>query len=118
MAYHSRPRHTEDIDILVRPSEENAARMEAVLKPFGFASLGLNAADFLREGQVVQLGYPPNRIDLMTGISGVSFEEAWASRQFGELDGVPVPFLDRECLVKNKSAAGRGKDLEDVKRLG
>jgi hypothetical protein len=103
MAYHTRPRYTEDIDLLVRPSQENAARVEAVLKDFGFA--------------VVQLGHPPNRIDLMTSISGVSFDEARQGRQFGELDGVRVAFLDKGCLVRNKRASGQEKDLEDLKRL-
>ena len=91
MAYHTRPRYTDDIDILVRPTQENAARLECVIKAFGFTSLGLTAADFQQENRVVQLGRPPNRIDIMTAISGVSFEEAWQGRQFGELDGVPVP---------------------------
>ena len=117
MAFHSRPRYTEDIDILVRPSPENAARLEGVIRTFGFASLGLSAADFQRANQVVQLGHPPNRIDLLTTISGVSFEEAWQGRESGELDGVPVGFLNRNCLLRNKRASGRDKDLEDLKRL-
>jgi hypothetical protein len=117
MAYHVRPRYTDDIDILVRPSPENAARLEAVLGSFGFASLGLSAADFQQQNGVIQLGRPPNRIDILTSISGVSFEEAWQGREFGELDGVPVSFLNKECLVRNKRASGREKDVEDLKRL-
>ena len=117
MAFHSRPRFTDDIDILVQPSPQNAARLETVIKAFGFVSLGLSAADFLAEDGVIQLGQPPNRIDILTGISGVPFDEAWRERQFGELDGVRVPFLSRECLVRNKRATGRAKDLEDAKRL-
>lgn len=66
---------------------------------------------------MIQLGHPPNRIDLITSISGVSFEEAWQGRLYGELDGLNVPFLSKECLLRNKRAAGRDKDLEDIKRL-
>ena len=117
MAYHTRPRYTEDIDILVRPSPENAARLENVIRSFGFTSLGLSAADFQQQNQVVQLGQPPNRIDILTSISGVSFEEAWQGRQFGELDGITVPLLSKDCLIRNKKASGRDKDLEDLKRL-
>ena len=117
MAYHARPRYTEDIDILVRPSPENAARLENVIRSFGFTSLGLNAADFQQENQVVQLGQPPNRIDILTSISGVSFEEAWQERLFGDLDGLTVPLLSKACLIRNKKASGRDKDLEDLKRL-
>jgi hypothetical protein len=117
MAFHARPRYTEHIDILVRPTPENAIRTEAVLAAFGIASLGLDAADFETPGRIVQLGLPPNRIDLLTDITGVTFDEAWAGREMGEPDGVPVPFLNRECLRRNKAAAGRATDLEDLRRL-
>ena len=76
MAYHTPPRYTDDIDILVRPSPENAARLENVIRSFGFTALGLRAADFQHQNQVVQLGQPPNRIDILTSISGVSFNSA------------------------------------------
>jgi hypothetical protein len=115
--FYCRPRYTEDIDILVRPSPENAARLENVIQSFGFTSLGLSATDFQQENQVVQLGQPPHRIDILTTISGVSFEEAWQDRQFGELDGLTVPLLSKACLIRNKRASGRAKDLEDLKRL-
>ena len=117
MAFHTRPRYTEDIDILVRPTPENAARVETVLRAFTFTSLGLSASDFEKPEQIVQLGVPPNRIDLITCITGVSFDEAWAGRQHGELDGVPVAFLSKECLIRNKTATGRPKDREDLRRL-
>ena len=65
----------------------------------------------------MQLGHPPNRIDILTTISGVSFDEAWQGRQLGELDGLPVAFLNKECLIRSKRASGRDKDLEDLKRL-
>src|SRR5438045_1838126 len=80
LAFHGAPRYTGDIDILVRRSPENAARLETSLATFGFGSVGISAKDFLEEGQIVQLGYPPHRIDILTSISGVSFDEIWERR--------------------------------------
>ena len=117
VAYHGHPRFTGDIDFLVRPSAENADRVVAALDAFGFANLGLTQSDFMRRGSVVQLGRPPNRIDLLTLISGVDFEEAWAASVAGELDGLPVRFIGFDNLLKNKQAAGRDQDLADVKKL-
>jgi hypothetical protein len=79
-AYHGRPRFTGDIDILVRPSRDNASRLQIALKQFGFEQLGLREDDFLAEGQVVQLGIAPNRIDLLTSLTGCRFEDIWATR--------------------------------------
>src|SRR5579872_552444 len=118
LAFHGVPRFTGDIDILVRTSAENAARVEGVLRAFSFASLGLSAADFVRPDQVIQLGHPPNRIDLLTSITGVTFEEAWDSCVPGELHGVPVRFLGREALIRNKRATGRMQDKADLEALG
>lgn len=101
----------------MRPTPENAARIEQVLIAFSFPSLGLKAADFLHAGRVVQLGMAPNRIDLLTSLSGVTFEEAWARRVRRDLDGVPVAFLSRETLIKNKRATGRTQDSVDVEKL-
>lgn len=117
VAFHGYPRYTGDIDFLVGTGEGNAAKLERVLARFGFASTGLSAKDFRAPGQVVQLGRPPNRIDLVTSISGVSFEEALASRVVGTLDGLEVPFIGREALLANKRASGRAKDLADVEAL-
>jgi len=118
LAFHGWPRFTGDIDILIRPSKENAQRVEAVIQDFGFGSLGLRADDFGKPYQVVQLGHPPNRVDLLTAITGVPFEEAWAQRQSGDLDGVPVAFIGRESFIKNKRATGRWKDRADLEALG
>ena len=87
VAYHGHPRATGDIDFVVEVSEENARKLEAVLLDFGFGGLGLTAADFLQPGIVVQLGYPPNRIDLLTTISGASFEaEDLSPRQSNRIE--------------------------------
>jgi hypothetical protein len=117
LAFHGFPRYTGDVDVLVRPTPGNAARVERVLVAFSFASLGLKAADFLDPGRVVQLGMAPNRIDLLTSITGVTFEEAWNQRVSGILDGIPVAFLSRETLIKNKRATGRTQDAADVEKL-
>ena len=117
VAFHGHPRLTGDIDFLVRPTRENAERVLAAVTAFGFAQARLSIEDFTRPDTVVQMGRPPNRIDLLTSVSGISFEEAWDSRVAGELDGLPVPFLGLQSLLKNKQAAGRDNDLTDVKRL-
>ena len=113
-AFHGVPRSTGDIDFLVRTSAENADRLVRALDEFGFASLGIRREDFLVPDRVVQLGIAPYRIDLLTGISGVSFEEAWADRVNGEVDGVPAAFLSLRLFRRNKRAAGRAKDLADL----
>jgi hypothetical protein len=84
---------------------------------FGFAEIGLSEEDFTREDQIIQLGVAPNRIDMMTSISAVNFEEAWSSRELGKIGGVTVPFISRELLKRNKAASGRTQDLADLERL-
>lgn len=117
VAYHGHPRYTAHIDFLVRASQENAARIVEVLEAFGFK----NAADIkpalAQSEKIVQLGRPPNRIDILTSASGISFEEAWKRSIYGELDGIPVRFPDIDSLLKNKRASGRAKDLADVEEL-
>ena len=117
VAFHGHPRMTGDIDFFVERSEENARKLAAVLTEFGFAGLGLTASDFLEPETIVQLGYPPNRIDLVTSISGVAFAQAWERRVGEEVDGVVMPFLGREDLLANKAASGRPKDLADLDAL-
>jgi predicted nucleotidyltransferase len=118
LAFHGYPRFTGDIDILFYPTSENAERLVATLQDFGFACLGYTPADFLTPGDFIQLGVPPNRIDLLNRITAVSIEEVWSGRISGKLDGVPVFFIGREHFIKNKRATGRGKDLGDIESLG
>ena len=87
LAFHGRPRYTGDLDLWVRASEENASRTMEVLRASGFGGLDVQSEDFMKPRRVVQLGHPPVRIDLMTGISGVDFDTAWSKRVEGELDG-------------------------------
>jgi predicted nucleotidyltransferase len=116
-AFYGEPRYTADIDFFVRPTSENGERLVRALEDFGFESLGLEPEDFCEAGVVVQLGTEPNRIDLLTGIEGVSFEEAWQERQPGEISGLEVCFISRRLFVKNKLALGRPKDLDDVQAV-
>jgi hypothetical protein len=117
LAFHGRPRYTGDVDVLLRRGSTNAARMMRVIEAFGFGKTGVVEEDFLRENYVIQLGVEPNRIDLLTGISGVEFEEAWQTRVAGELGGQTVWFLDRDLLIRNKLASGRDKDIADARLL-
>jgi len=117
LAYHGRARYTGDIDFFVEASERNAALLTEVLDQFGFANVGIDKEDFTALDQVVQLGVEPHRMDLMTSISGVAFEEAWNSREYGDLDGMQVPFISRELLKRNKRAVGRTQDLADLEYL-
>ena len=117
VAFHGHPRFTGDIDFLIRPTDENAKRVLAAVGDFGFGSLQLTIEDFTTQERIVQLGLPPNRIDILTSISGVEFEDAWASRVPATLDEEPVHFLGFEQLIRNKKASGRDKDGADVAKL-
>ncbi len=117
VAFHGHPRYTKDMDVWIAMDAENAANMVKALEQFGFASLGLQAADFLMPDQIIQLGYPPNRIDVITTAAGVDFETCYAARVQSEVNGVPVNFIDLENLKRNKKAAGRHQDLADVENL-
>jgi hypothetical protein len=117
LAFHGAPRFTEDIDFLLFMDTANAERMVRVLDRFGFGALGLSGSDFLQPDQVIQLGHPPNRIDLLTGLSGMTWEEACASRLPVTLDDLNLWVIGRDALIQNKKATGRTQDLADVERL-
>ena len=117
LAFHGRPRYTGDIDVFVAREPDNADRLMEVIQAFGFGQAGIERDDFLRVDHVVQLGRAPNRIDILTGISGVAFDEAWASREQGTISDVAVLVISRGLLIKNKRAANRDKDQADIKLL-
>ncbi|HEU5247284.1 MAG TPA: hypothetical protein VFU09_09365 [Candidatus Udaeobacter sp.] len=117
LALHGRPRYTGDLDILVRSTPENARLLVGILNEFGFAQSGFKEADFLQPQQLIQLGHAPTRIDLLTSISGVGSDEAFASKVSAELDGIPVFVLGKDALVRNKRAVGRPQDLVDIDAL-
>lgn len=117
VAFHGHPRYTKDIDIWLRPSESNAEAMIAALTQFGFGSLDINKADFVHPDRIIQLGYPPARIDLLTTIPGVDFDECYQARVQTVMNGVAVSFIDLDNLKTNKRASGRLQDLADVESL-
>ena len=117
VGFHGRPRYTGDIDIFLRRDSENAERMMRVIQLFGFANVGLTREDFLKTDFIVQLGVEPNRIDILTGISGVDFALAWEHRVSGSLGGLQVSFISRDLLLQNKRAANRAKDIGDIEIL-
>ena len=114
VAWHGYPRFTADIDFLVRPDRANGELLVKTLVEFCFLSLNLVPEDFCRLDQIVQLGAKPNRIDLITSIAAVPFEEAWVSRAAGSINGRPVSFIGRDALLRNTLATGRPQDLRDV----
>lgn len=113
------PRYTGDLDVLVRPTEANADRVWRALLRFGapVEAAGVTSADFAVPGTVYQIGLPPRRIDLLTEITGVTFDEAWATRESARLEGQIVCFIGKDAFVRNKQATGRPKDLADAARL-
>lgn len=117
MAAHGLPRATGDIDFWTRPTPENARRVWGALADFGMPMETCSVDDLLRSDMVVQFGQPPGRIDVMTSVSGVSFDEAWAARVRLVLDGVEVWVLSRDHLIANKRASGRPKDVVDAATL-
>jgi len=117
LAAHGRPRYSGDVDLWIRCDGPTSERMETVIGKFGFASTGLSKDDFAQPDQVIQLGVAPNRIDILTGLTGLQFDEAWASRVGLELDGLRLPFIDRDSLRRNKLATGRPQDLADAQLL-
>ncbi|MBW1893163.1 MAG: nucleotidyltransferase [Deltaproteobacteria bacterium] len=118
LAYHGAPRYTGDIDVFVKPDKENALCILKALNEFGFGSAGLKEEDFKSPNKVVQLGYPPVRIDIITSISGVSWDEAFREREKGKYGEITVHYIGRDHYILNKRASGRRKDLADLEALG
>ncbi len=119
LAVHGLPRATGDIDLLVKPTPDNATRVIEALRAFGapIDAHGLSSADFTTPGTVYQVGLPPRRIDLLTEITGVPFDEAWRDRVHTTIAGLEIDVLGRQSLLRNKRATGRPKDLVDVAAL-
>jgi len=119
MAVHGVPRATGDLDVWVLPDPPNAERVWQALLSFGAPvdGLELSREDFESPGTVVQIGLPPRRIDLLTDVSGLEFEAAWANRTTHRVGDREIPFLGRRDLVHNKRAVGRAKDLADLEIL-
>lgn len=117
VGYHGYPRATNDIDVWVAVKPDNAERIVAALREFGFAASELSTTMFLQENQIIRLGVPPMRIEILTGISGVTFDECYAQRIADVIDGVPVNIINLHHLKINKQASGRHRDLDDLENL-
>jgi predicted nucleotidyltransferase len=117
VAFHGHPRYTKDLDIWIWVDEQNAENLVQALDQFGFSSLELTADDFLDPNMVIQLGHPPNRIDLIMSLEGVDFDSCYSSRVEEEIEGTKLQFIDIENLKKNKKAVGRYQDLADLENL-
>lgn len=117
VAVHGVPRATGDLDIWVRPTAENARRVRAALTRFGSPVGDLSERDLVTPGTVFQIGVAPNRIDVMTSIDGVAFDDAWAAGRIVRVAGLDVPVLSRADLIRNKRATGWPQDLADAARL-
>lgn len=117
VAYHGHPRYTKDLDVWIELDRENAVNLLKSLSQFGFGSLGLTVEDFLEPDQIIQLGYPPSRIDILNTLEGVDFISCYVSRVIATIDDIPMNFIDLENLRKNKKATGRLQDLADLENL-
>ena len=118
LAFHGAPRYTGDIDIYIHPSSRNARSVVSALTAFGFGDAGIAEEDFEESDRIVQLGYTPVRIDLITSLSGLSWEEVYAGKVPGTYGDVPVSYIGRKQLVANKRTSGRKKDIADLEALG
>jgi len=118
LAYYGAPRYTGHIDIFVKSDSNNASLILKALNEFGFGSAGLELEYVTNTDNIVQLGYPPVRVDIMTSISGVSWEDAYKGREEGKYDDVPVYFIGLNQYIQNKRATGRKKNLANLEALG
>jgi hypothetical protein len=117
VAFHGYPRYTKDMDVWIDRSPANAGKLLKALGEFGFGSLNLTPDDFLEADQIIQLGYPPHRIDILTSCTGLDFDDCYGAKVDFEMDGVRVQFIDIESLKKNKRSTGRTQDLADAENL-
>ncbi len=117
VGFYGHPRFTGDMDIWIEMTEENAAKVLAAIQIFGFDSLGITKADLLKEGNIIQMGSPPLRIDLLTQIDGVIFQNCYPKRKTVTFSGLQYEFIGYQDLLTNKLSSNRGKDIDDVENL-
>jgi hypothetical protein len=117
LAVHGRPRATGDLDVWVDATSSNAAHVMRALAEFGAPMAEISEADFSEPGVVYQIGVPPGRIDILTTLTGLTFEEAWQGRVRQDVGGVEADFIGREAFIKNKRATGRARDLGDIEGM-
>ncbi len=117
VAFYVRPRYTKDIDILIEPSQKNSDKIVKALHDFGFGSLDLRPEDFTKECRIIQLGFEPVRIDIITSLVGCTFHEIWKNRKFGRYGNTKVYFIGIDELIKNKKVSDRKQDKIDLELL-
>jgi predicted nucleotidyltransferase len=117
VAFYAKPRYTKDIDILVEPSKDNARRILKALDEFGFGKIGVSVEDLTLEGNILQLGYEPLRIDLLNKLEGLEFQDVWKNRVTGGYGAEKVYFIGLDDLIENKKMSGRPSDKIDLALL-
>ena len=117
LAFHARPRYTKDIDFLIDISPENAKKIKSALDEFGFSSVNLTEQDFLKEGNIIQLGYEPVRIDIITSIKHIDFADVWNNKVQVQFGSQKAFIIDRENLIKSKKISDRTQDAADIEIL-
>jgi hypothetical protein len=117
VGYHGYPRATGDMDIWIAVTQDNARKISKVFCDFGMAAGDVSENLFSEKDRVIRMGYPPVRIEVITGASGVNFAECYSRRETVDIEGIPVNFISIDDLKKNKKASGRHKDLEDLEHL-
>ena len=117
LAYHGAPRYTGDLDILVRPTEDNGHRLLQAIADFGFPTAPLTPQDIVAGSKVIEMGIAPVQIHVMSQIDGVTWDDVWKTRETGPFGSQSVSFIGRDAFLRNKQAAGRPKDLADVDAL-
>ncbi len=117
VAFHGHPRYTKDIDILIDASEANSEKIIAAINELGFSSLKLKKEDFTTPGQIIQLGFEPVRIDILTSISGTSFEQVWKTKIEGRYGKQRVYFISKRALINAKKKTGRKQDEADIEKI-
>lgn len=114
---HGYPRYTGDLDVWINPTKTNAQNVLSCINDFGFSSYGLTENDFIKEDGMVQIGYPPIRIDIINNIDGVVFEECYKNKTIIEIENFPVNFISLIDLIKNKKTTARPRDIDDIENL-
>ncbi|MBC9909370.1 nucleotidyltransferase [Chitinophaga varians] len=117
LAFHGKPRHTGDLDVWIKISDDNSNKMLKVLKEFGMGALGFEKKDFLKPGYITQIGYPPLRIDILNNIDGIEFDEAGKNMLQLDAEGFKINYIGLDDFLKNKKASGRSQDLADIQEL-
>ena len=117
VGYHGYPRATGDMDIWIEISEQNSKKVVSTFRDFAMPNEAISESLFLEKNKVIRMGVPPVRLEIITSASGVSFDQCYSNREAVEIDGILINFISLEDLKKNKHAAGRHKDMEDLEHL-